>query len=355
MNRLLHIVGNRPQFIKLAVLHRVIAEAGGISQEIIHTGQHSSAEMSDIFFRELSIPEPGIQLSLGMAGSGDEFIIAASNALEEIFSTLSSTTVMIYGDTNTTRAAARAANKARVPLLHFEAGIRTGDLEMPEEINRIAADRLANVNYCCTELNFQQMRSEGLDETQGKRVLMTGDLMYDAFLAIPRGSSLVTREKEYVVCTIHRAANILSKERLTAIIDGLNQIHQSIPVIVPLHPHTRKKIAEYALFPEFTIVAPLGYPDMKRLLTDSTFVVTDSGGTAREAFFSQKPAVIVMDRPFWPEIVDVGCALSVGAGREEIVNAFEGLSSLASNFQSPIFGDGRAAWKILEDINSNPF
>jgi UDP-GlcNAc3NAcA epimerase len=349
---ILHIVGNRPQFIKLAVLYQELKNSGAVSQKIIHTGQHSSVEMSGIFFSQLNIPEPDIILQPLNTSHPDAFIAEVTMALQEYFSLQSESIAFVYGDTNTTIAAAIAARRTATPLFHFEAGIRTGDDSMPEEINRLVTDRLADTNYCCTHQNYQTMLDEGYGSVISSHVVQTGDLMYDAFLKVPFSENKNVAEKNYVACTIHRVANILSKEKLSAIVEALNIIHKEIAIIMPLHPHTQKRISEYALQPAFTILAPIGYPEMKTLLAEASYVVTDSGGAAREAFFCGKKSVVVMDKPFWPEIIDASCSISSTAETNQILKNFNQLPSLASNFQSPIFGSGNAAQLIAKDILS---
>ncbi|MEP7372826.1 MAG: UDP-N-acetyl glucosamine 2-epimerase [Chitinophagaceae bacterium] len=352
MKDILHIVGNRPQFIKLAVLYGELKNPGAVSQKIIHTGQHSSMEMSGIFFSQLNIPEPDITLQPVNTGHPDAFIAEVTIALQECFSLQKDCVAFVYGDTNTTLAAAIAARRTNISLFHFEAGVRTGDNSMPEEINRVLTDRLADTNYCCTAQNYQTMLAEGYGSVISSRAVQTGDLMYDAFLKVPFSEKTSVPEKNYVVCTIHRAANILSKEKLSAIVEALNAIHKEISVVVPLHPHTQKRIAEYALQPAFTILPAIGYPEMKTLLSGASYVITDSGGAAREAFFCGKKSVVVMDKPFWPEIIEASCSMSSMAETSQILKTFNQLPALTSNFQSPIFGSGNAAQLIAKDLLS---
>ena len=350
MKTILHIVGNRPQFIKLAILYRELSETG-MPQKIIHTGQHSSAEMSDIFFSQLGLPEIDCSLQLQNIHSADSFISEASVSLQGYFKLKSESIVFVYGDTNTTLAAAIAAKRIGLPLFHFEAGVRTDDASMPEEINRLLTDRIANTNYCCTEKNYMRLLAEGYGNSISCNVKLTGDLMYDAFLKIPFAENKTeVAEKDYVAATIHRAANILSKDKLTAIINGLNNIHKQICVVMPLHPHTRKRITEFGLKPEFQILDPLGYPAMKTFLSNSSYVVTDSGGAAREAFFCKKRSVIVMDHPFWPEIIEAGCSTNVSADSLLLYESFYKLPLLCPDFGKPIFGNGNAAQLIKDDI-----
>lgn len=349
MKTILHIVGNRPQFIKLAILYKELAIDGSVLQKVIHTGQHFSIEMSDIFFKELRIPQPDITLKINN-GQADLFIAEAAISLQKYFASFNDAIAFVYGDTNTTLAAAIAARRTNTPLFHFEAGVRTGDNSMPEEINRVLTDRMADVNYCCTSRNHQTMLAEGYSTAINNRVVLSGDLMYDAFLKIPQAEKNNIAEKNYIACTIHRANNILFKENLSAIVKALNNIHKEIAVVMPVHPHTKKRMEEYGLQPVFITLNPLGYPEMKTFLGNSSYVITDSGGAAREAFFYHKKSVVVMDKPFWPEIIDAFCSISSPPGATQLQKAFNQLPSLTANFQLPIFGKGNAAELISQDI-----
>jgi UDP-N-acetylglucosamine 2-epimerase len=223
---------------------------------------------------------------------------------------------------------------------------------MPEEKNRRLADGLAQVNYCCTDNNMSTMLAEGFGKPGSSQLVLTGDLMYDAFLRVGMEEAFATNEKEYICCTIHRAENIQSETNLRAIVDALNDIHVKMPVLMPVHPHTKKKMTAFGLKPLFTQLQPLGYAAMKGLLMGSSFVITDSGGAAREAFFARKRSVVVMAKPFWPEINAAGCSISTAAGRDGIREAFSQLPMLSANFQTPIFGDGNAAAAIKNDLIS---
>lgn len=352
MKTILHIVGNRPQFIKLAVLYKELAIDESVLQRIIHTGQHFSIEMSDIFFKELKMPEPDITLNINN-GSADTFIAEAAISLQGYLGSVNEAIAFVYGDTNTTLAAAFAARRTNTPLFHFEAGVRTGDNSMPEEINRVLTDRMADVNYCCTSHNYQTMLAEGYSSAINSRVVLSGDLMYDAFLKIPQAENKIVEDKNYIACTIHRVNNILSKENLSAIVEALNNIHKEMAVVMPVHPHTKKRMEEYGLQPAFKTITPLGYPEMKTLLGNSSYIITDSGGAAREAFFHRKKSVVVMDKPFWPEIINASCSLNSAPEAVLLQKAFNQLPSLTANFQAPIFGSGDAAEIITKDILSH--
>jgi UDP-GlcNAc3NAcA epimerase len=351
LKTILHIVGNRPQFIKLAVLYNELAKDSHLQQKIIHTGQHYSHNMSAIFFEELNIPQPDINFNIQNA-SITLFIDEAVETLKKYFLQQENAVVFVYGDTNTTLAAAKAAASCTLPLIHFEAGVRTHDNNMPEEINRIATDKLANVNYCCTEYNLLTLQQEKLDKAIHSDIILTGDLMLDAFLKIKASDKKMVACNDYVVCTIHREANLSSNENLSNIITALNKIDEDIPVVMPVHPHTQKKMEEYGIVPSFTVLPPLGYPDMKSLLSQSSYVITDSGGTSREAYFLQKKSLIIMDKPFWPEILEQQCSINTAAIESQIIEQFNQLPSLLSNFDTNIFGRGNAAENIHQHLSA---
>ena len=352
MGKIIHIVGNRPQFIKLAVLHAAIAKYTQFEQLIIHTGQHSAAAMSAIFFEQLSIPLPHLQLQIDTTSS-DIFIGNVATQIQHILLQHSPTdAVFVYGDTNTTLAASLAARRSSRMLLHVEAGVRTSDAAMPEEINRILSDRLAQVHYCCTTKNLENLLAEGFGTAIPSIQLHSGDLMLDAFMHIAPSEKNIATVTNYIACTIHRAANITNRENLSHIVAALNTIHQQTEVIVPLHPHTAKRLQEYELQTRFTTVEPLDYAAMKRFLLNADYVITDSGGASREAFFASKKLLIVMEQPFWPEIVEAGAALHCGAKKDAIIHTFQQLPYLQPHFEKKVFGDGSAAQKIAEHLNT---
>lgn len=349
LKTILHIVGNRPQFIKLAVLYNELLKGENIVQKIIHTGQHYSANMSDIFFSELQIPIPDVNFNI-QNNSPHIFIGQAAESLHNYFLNQKNAIVFTYGDTNTTLAAAMAAKRCSFPLIHFEAGVRTTDNSMPEELNRIITDRLADVNYCCTENNFDTMKSEGYGMAIKNELLLTGDLMLDAFLKIAPAKTKIVDDPNYIVCTIHREANVINKDNLTNIINALNKIHTIIPVVMPLHPHTKKKLEEYGLTINFNLLQPLGYADMKTLLSGAEYIITDSGGTSREAYFLQIKSLIIMDHPFWPEIINARCSLQTVAESDDIIQNFNLLPNLQPDFTTKIFGVGNAAENIRKHL-----
>jgi len=359
---IMHIVGNRPQFIKLSLLHRALSRETGVSSRIIHTGQHFADDMSAIFFRECGIPEPDHYLqvhSLPHAVMIGEMLIR----LDGVLAAERPDAIVVYGDTNTTLAGALAARKRNIPLMHVEAGIRTGEADMPEESNRYVTDRLADLNFACTPLGAANLLKEGMPAT---RVFETGDLMLDAalhFAAPARSSStfavgLGVSAGPFVLATVHRAENIDRPAALAAIVRALNSIHPDIPVVFPMHPRTEQVIREQGLDPKWLCCPPVGYMDMLALVQAASYVITDSGGLSREAFFFHKPSVIVMNRPFWPEILANGPSLTAPADEELIVARFRALTHAGRTFDTSPFGNGHAAdvisRLILEYLWSRP-
>lgn len=352
MKQIIHIVGNRPQFIKLAVLYKAIAASGIARQVILHTGQHSSHEMSGIFFNELALPDPDIRLQIDNTDP-DLFTAMVTRQLQTYLADQKPSTVLIYGDTNTTRAAAIAAARTGQNLHHFEAGVRTGDLKAPEEVNRLIADRLSSTHYCCTSYNLQTLKAEGFGTAITAHPVFTGDLMLDAYLKIPEKEGFRAETVPYIGCTIHRAENIQVTENLKAIIAALNALHQQIPVIMPLHPHTQKKIEAAGAAIAFRTIAPLGYPEMKAFIKQAAFMITDSGGVSREAYFAAKRSLVVMEQPVWPEIIRAGAGISTPPVTAAILAAFSRLVQLNPDFTTAIFGNGNAAQKVCDQLSAS--
>jgi UDP-GlcNAc3NAcA epimerase len=345
LTTILHIVGNRPQFVKLSVLHKTIKEAGKFSQQIVHSGQHFSYEMDGLFFKELNIPEPDINFNI-QNSSPNQFIGEAAEKLQQYFQKQSKAVVFVYGDTNTTLAAAIAAKRTGLPLVHFEAGVRTGDNEMPEEINRLLTDRLADVNFCCTQKNVDTLLAEGYGQAIQSMVSHSGDLMLDAFLKVEAKNDGIILPEKFVLCTIHRAANLSDEKKLLNIISAFNELNVDIPVLMPVHPHTKKKMEAFGIKTQFTVLPPVGYPQMKNLMQHCKFFITDSGGSCREAYFSKKPSLIIMDKPFWPELMEAGAALRSDATKENILQQATAIGALYPDYDQQLFGNGHAAENI---------
>ncbi|HEU4777061.1 MAG TPA: UDP-N-acetylglucosamine 2-epimerase (non-hydrolyzing) [Telluria sp.] len=357
MIKIVTIVGARPQFIKAAAISRVIRKqyADRVEEVLVHTGQHFDENMSQVFFDELEIAPPKHNLHI----SGGEHGAMTGRMLEAIEQVLLAERpdwVLIYGDTNSTLAGALAAVKLHIPVAHVEAGLRSFNKRMPEEINRIVADRLATLLLCPTATSIDNLRAEGA--TEG--VHLVGDVMYDVSLFYRQRarehSDILTRlqltEGNFVLTTCHRAENTDDPARLGAIVAALAQIAQEVPVVLPLHPRTRKLIAENKLeaaLQNITLVDPLSFMDMTRLEQSARAILTDSGGVQKEAFFYGVPCVTMRDETEWVETVEAGWNTITGAATDAIVQAFRASAQRPQTTSTP-YGAGNAAELCLEAI-----
>lgn len=311
--RILTVLGARPQFIKAAAVSRAIAKFPGLSELIVHTGQHHDAAMSDIFFNEMAIPAPAHHLGIAGGGHGD-MTGRMLGAIETVIKEERPDRVLVYGDTNSTLAGALAAVKLHVPVAHVEAGLRSFNRRMPEEVNRVLTDHCAELLFTPTAVATENLRQEGLP---ADRVIEVGDVMYDTVLlfgdlARANGAGAEAfglQARNYVLATIHRQENTDDVARLTAIVDGLVQVAKRMPVLLPLHPRTRKQLEVFGLserIGEVRVVDPLGYLQMTGLQRDAAVIATDSGGVQKEAFFHAVPCVTLRDETEWVELIDSG-------------------------------------------------
>ena len=348
MQRILTIIGARPQFIKASVVSRAIAELDGVEEIMLHTGQHFDANMSDIFFDQLSIPRPDIQLDIH-GGSHGEMTGRMLAEIEQAIMIHNPDRVLVYGDTNSTLAGALAAAKLHVPVAHVEAGLRSFNRHMPEEINRILTDQLSDLLFCPTDTAVENLRNEGFD-SKTARVLQVGDVMQDAAIFFakravpPLGFEL---PQGFILATLHRAENTDDPKRLTSIVAALNRVHSEIaPVVLPLHPRTRNRVEQLGLTLSVHLIEPVGYFEMVWLLSQSGLVLTDSGGVQKEAFFFGKAGVTMRDQTEWVELIQAGANELVGADKSKILDATTrhlGRSVLDSQ---KLYGGGQAAVKI---------
>lgn len=360
MLRIVTIVGARPQFIKAAAVSRVIRNQypNEIEEILVHTGQHYDENMSQVFFDELDIPHPRFNLEIS-GGNHGEMTGRMLEAIETVLLTEKPDWVLIYGDTNSTLAGALAAAKLHIPVAHVEAGLRSFNMRMPEEINRILADRVSSRLYCPTETAVENLMREGV--TGG--VSLVGDVMYDVSLyyrdvARKRSDALQRlglKEHEYVLATCHRAENTDDPRRLHEIGLALAELAVAQPVVMPVHPRTAKILADQglaALMQNVKLVEPLPFLDMIRLEQSARVVVTDSGGVQKEAFFYDVPCVTMRDETEWVETVELGWNTLTGASREAIVSAAINPVRPVGKGNRP-YGDGNASDKIVGQIFKN--
>ena len=353
MKKIITIVGARPQFVKAATLSRQF-QLLGIEELIIHTGQHFDANMSEVFFEEMEIPKPTYQLDIHGLTHG-AMTGRMLEAIEEILIKEKPDGVLVYGDTNSTLAGALAASKLHIPLIHVEAGLRSYNMEMPEEINRILTDRISNVLFCPTDTAVNNLKREGFDNFPIK-IIKNGDVMQDAAIyyaaKAEQKSDILNQIKlpKFILATIHRQENTDSPENLRNIISGLNEINRQIPVVVPIHPRTRNILAQQNIVPEFKLIDPVGYFDMIMLLKSCELVITDSGGVQKEAFFFGKYCITLREQTEWVELVENGFNLLVGSNSEKLITAFEFFKTKQSDFSIDLYGKGQAAEKAAKEI-----
>ncbi len=307
---ILTVVGARPQLIKAAAVSRALAASAALKERLVHTGQHFDAGMSDVFFDELGIPAPAHHLGIHGGGHGDmtgRMLIA----LERVVAAERPDCVLVYGDTNSTLAGAFAAAKLNIPVAHVEAGLRSFNRRMPEEINRIAADRLSDLLFCPTRASVENLAAEGI----AAGVHMVGDVMYDVTLhagAAARAKSRILERlglapKGYALATVHRAENTDDPAALAAVLDYLRAQAHAQPVVLPLHPRTREAAQRQGLtFDGIAVTEPLGFLDMHRLLANAAGVFTDSGGVQKEAYFHRVPCVTLRGETEWVETIEFG-------------------------------------------------
>ena len=353
MNRIITVVGARPQFVKAATLSRQF-KLLGIEELIIHTGQHFDTNMSEVFFEEMEIPTPAYQLDIHCLTHG-AMTGRMLEGLESILMKEKPDGVIVYGDTNSTLAGALAASKLHIPVIHVEAGLRSFNMQMPEEINRILTDRISNVLFCPTEAAVMNLKKEGF-ENMPVQIIKNGDVMQDAAIYYSSKAEMksdILRQidvSKFVLATIHRQENTDSTEKLLNIIEGLNEINRQIPVIVPVHPRTRNILTQLNIVPEFKMINPVGYFDMIVLLKNCQLVITDSGGVQKEAFYFGKHCITLREQTEWVELVENGYNVLVGSDRSKLKTAFESLINRNSDFTINLYGKGKAAEIAAKEI-----
>jgi len=351
--KILTIIGARPQFIKTAAVSREIAKHNDVKEIIVHTGQHFDANMSDIFFEQMQIPKPDYNLEINSLTHG-AMTGRMIEKIEEVLLKEKPDWVMIYGDTNSTIAGSLAAKKLHIRVAHVEAGLRSFNRKMPEEINRILTDKISDLLLCPTDLAVKNLHNEGIREQSLAKVLKCGDVMQDAakFYSDLAQKPDFDIPEQFILATIHRAENTDDPKRLDSIVKALNKIDKDTPIILPIHPRTRKILATSNLTVNFTLIDPVGYLEMIYLLKNCKMVMTDSGGLQKEAFFFQKPCVTMRDETEWVELVDNGFNTIVGSDFEKILAGFNSMRNIKLNYNLNLYGNGTASQKIIEKLLS---
>ncbi len=355
--KLLTVVGARPQFIKAAAIARVLRapEFASISHSLVHTGQHFDENMNEIFFSEMQIPKP--DFNLGISGSGHGAMTGQMlQKIEEVLMHVQPDTVLVYGDTNSTLAGALAAVKLHIPVAHVEAGLRSHNLRMPEEINRIVTDKVSKYLFCPTAAAREILKNEGVSEGQ---IEVVGDVMLDSALfyskfAKPSAQIAELLDSEFYLCSIHRAENTDDVNNLKNVVELFTQLARQKAVIMPVHPRTQKYLKEYGLsLKGITTLPPVGYFDMLNLLQRCQMVLTDSGGLQKEAYFFEKPCVTLRTETEWTELVDAGANKVVGPDPEKAMAAIKWFQVNHMSFKHALYGDGTASEKILRRLQKS--
>lgn len=355
MKKICSVVGARPQFIKLAVVSRQLRKR--FHEVIIHTGQHHDPNMSDVFFEEMDIPKPDYNLGIS-GGTHGQMTGQMLIKIEEVLLKEQPDMVLLFGDTNSTMAAALAAVKLHIPICHVEAGNRFGTLESPEEVNRTVTDHVSSINLPCTESSMEFLRREGLEHTAA----VVGDPMYDAFCYYTQrldGSELkeitdfdgrpINLPETFYYMTCHRQENTDTDEKLREILSAMEDL--DAPTVYPVHPrnHARaQRICQAAGFRNIMLTLPVGYQSSISLVNRAKKIVTDSGGVQREAFFAKKPCVTVLDFVVWPETMKDGCNQLAKPDKRDILAKLAATIAFDPAYQP--FGDGHSADRIAEKI-----
>ena len=360
--KIVTVIGARPQFIKAAVVSRAIRQRGDLTEILIHTGQHYDENMSGVFFHELGLPPPDHHLGVGSAGHAAQ-TGRMLLALDELLPRLAPQLVLVYGDTNSTLAGALAATKLHIKVAHVEAGLRSFNRRMPEEVNRVLTDHVSDLLFAPSETAVEHLSREGI---AGPHVRLVGDVMYDAALNFgpqarlrPVLANLGLSENAYLLATVHRAENTDDPARLGAIFTALASVARDVPVIVPLHPRTRQALARSGVStdaPGLRLIDPLGYLDMLALMCGARLVVTDSGGVQKEAYFHHVPCVTLRADTEWMELVALGFnrlvdPCTAGAVKAGISAALQ--SSPDWSLGSNLYGDGKAGETIAAQLASD--
>ena len=371
--KIVTIVGARPQFIKAAAVTRAIQRYNKrcpskqkLQEILVHTGQHYDYLMDKVFFEELELPKPDYHLGVGSGSHARQTGIMLEK-IEAVLQKEKPEVVMVYGDTNSTLSGALAAAKLNIPVAHVEAGLRSYNRTMPEEINRLLTDHLSAFLFCPTDQPVRNLLKEGIKDGKGKIVKKVGDVMYDSILyyskiaekksAILHGLNLVNpqsaiRNPQYYLATLHRAENTDDPRVLKSILKALNEIGRNTPVILPLHPRTKKMMGAYRLFPgsrRIRFIEPVSYLDMLTLEKNATAILTDSGGVQKEAYWFGVPCFTLREETEWVETVKSGWNVLVGIEPKKIVREIIHLEKRRlSKKGTGIFGDGKASEKIIQ-------
>ncbi len=346
--KILTIFGARPQFIKSCLISNQIINSNCLTEIIVHTGQHFEHNMSDIFFREMALPNPHYNLGINQM-ERKPMIIKMIDKLNPILISENPDGVLVYGDTNSTLAGSLAAEKLKIPIFHVESGLRSYNKSMPEELNRVKTDQLSSLLFCPTKNSINNLVKERIIEG----VILSGDVMYDIFRKFSKKTKnfhdIKGRiESDYVVATIHRQENTDNEEKLRSIFSNLDMIHDKIKVVLPLHPRTKGQLNKFNIKTDIECIEPLGYLSMLSLIKSAEMVITDSGGLQKEAFFAKKKCITVRKETEWTELIDID--VNYLSNPKDLFKDFENMRKNKCNFSNELYGSGNASKIILDSI-----
>ena len=350
--KIVTIIGARPQFIKASSLSREIAKHPNISEIIVHTGQHFDANMSEVFSIEMELPKPDYNLAINSLGHG----AMTGRMMEEIEKVLLKEKpdwLVVYGDTNSTLAGALAAKKLHIKIAHIEAGLRSYNIKMPEEVNRILTDRISEVLFCPTQQAIDNLENEGyknLDCT----IVNVGDIMYESALFYSENSekSLPNIPGKFILATMHRAENTDNVQKLRNIFTALDVIHNKFPVVLPLHPRTKKLLKTHNISTNIHLIEPMGYLEMIQLIKKSKAVITDSGGLQKESYFFKKQCFTLRDQTEWVELVTSGCNQLIDVLKDDIADIVLKDIDKELDFSKKMYGDGKTSERIIQFLKN---
>jgi len=350
--KIVTIIGARPQFIKAASLSREILKQKGVEEVIVHTGQHFDANMSEVFFTEMQIPKPHYNLAINSLGHG-AMTGRMMEAIEKVLLTEKPDWLLVYGDTNSTLAGALAAKKLHIKVAHVEAGLRSFNIKMPEEVNRILTDRISDVLFCPTQQAINNLEKEGYKNIDCK-VVNVGDIMYDSALFYSQLSGKLSDSipENYVLATVHRAENTDDLTKLKNIFRALDVINECYPVVLPLHPRTKKILKTNNIVTNIQLIDPVGYLEMVSLIKNSKAVITDSGGLQKEAYFFKKQGFTLRDQTEWVELIEIGCNQLIDVLNDDIATIVLNSIENELDFSKEIYGDGNTSEKILDVLKT---
>lgn len=356
------IVGARPQFIKAATVSRVLQSHSNITEILVHTGQHYDQNMSEVFFDELEIPKPAYNLGIGSGNHGRQ-TGRMIEAIEQVLLAENPDWLLVYGDTNSTLAGAIAASKLHIPIAHVEAGLRSFNRNMPEEINRILTDRISALLFAPTETSVKNLQSEGVPN---ELIHLVGDVMYDAAIYYQQKAENISdiltvlnlQSKAYILATIHRAENTDPPQTLHKIFMALYDLSKEIDIVIPLHPRTKKMLDNLQILEQIStsikLIDPVSYFDIILLEKNAKLIVTDSGGIQKEAYFYQVPCATLRDQTEWLELVDSGwnSLISVESKNHILGSIHNLLNKQLMTESSQLYGDGKSAHKIVNRLRN---